>query len=88
MLLQGFPATGVTVFGSQLHTHGTGARVTTRHVRNGVELAEINRDDHYSTHFQVRLSAKVPRRNLTMKNRAGRKIIFPWSIHVWRTCQE
>ena len=53
MLLQGFPATGVTVFGSQLHTHGTGARVTTRHVRNGVELAELNRDNHYSTHFQV-----------------------------------
>ena len=32
--------------------------------------------------------AQVPRRNLTLKNRAGREIIFPWSRHVWRTCQK
>ena len=32
--------------------------------------------------------AQVPRRNLTLKNRDGQKIIFPWSRHVWRTCQK
>ncbi|GLV45599.1 Tyramine beta hydroxylase [Carabus blaptoides fortunei] len=46
------PKDGITVFGSQLHTHLTGVRVFTRHIRNGIELTEMNRDDHYSTHFQ------------------------------------
>lgn len=46
------PASGVVVFGSQLHTHLTGTQVLTRHVRDGRELPELNRDDHYSTHFQ------------------------------------
>lgn len=48
----GFPSQGINIFGSQLHTHGTGIRVETRHFRGGHELAEINRDNHYSTHFQ------------------------------------
>ncbi|KAF5286084.1 hypothetical protein FQA39_LY16430 [Lamprigera yunnana] len=43
---------GIIIFGSQLHTHLTGIRVKTRHIRNGHELPELNRDDHYSTHFQ------------------------------------
>ncbi|KAF5288049.1 hypothetical protein FQR65_LT12099 [Abscondita terminalis] len=46
------PPEGIIVFGSQLHTHLTGIRVKTRHFRNGHELSELNRDDHYSTHFQ------------------------------------
>jgi dopamine beta-monooxygenase len=37
---------------SQLHTHGTGVAVNTKHFKNGVELREVNRDDHYSAHFQ------------------------------------
>ncbi|KAK4873371.1 hypothetical protein RN001_015400 [Aquatica leii] len=46
------PPEGIIIFGSQLHTHLTGIRVITRHIRNGRELPELNRDDHYSTHFQ------------------------------------
>lgn len=46
------PDTGIHIVASQLHTHLTGRRVITRHIRNGVELPEINRDDHYSQHFQ------------------------------------
>ncbi|VDI65569.1 Hypothetical predicted protein [Mytilus galloprovincialis] len=30
----------------------TGKRVYTKHVRNGKELPELNRDNHYSPHFQ------------------------------------
>ncbi|XP_041979262.1 tyramine beta-hydroxylase isoform X2 [Aricia agestis] len=48
----GLPHTGITVFGSQLHTHLTGAAVWTRHVRAGTELPLLNKDMHYSTHFQ------------------------------------
>ena len=47
------------VFGSQLHTHLTGFRVVTQHFREGEELEELDRDNHYSTHFQeIRLLAK------------------------------
>lgn len=56
----GVPAGGVLVFGSQLHTHLTGVRVVTRHVRAGRELPELNRDDHYSTHFQEIRRLKRP----------------------------
>ncbi|XP_011307313.1 tyramine beta-hydroxylase [Fopius arisanus] len=48
----GLPQDGIKVFGSQLHTHLTGTRVKTRHIRNGRELSPLNYDDHYSTHFQ------------------------------------
>ncbi|KAL3283755.1 hypothetical protein HHI36_017925 [Cryptolaemus montrouzieri] len=46
------PLTGITIFGSQLHTHLTGVKVETRHFRNGQELPLLNYDNHYSTHFQ------------------------------------
>ena len=46
------PAYGITIFASQLHTHLTGVRVWTQHIRGGVELPEVNRDNHYSPHFQ------------------------------------
>ncbi|XP_033208226.1 tyramine beta-hydroxylase isoform X2 [Belonocnema kinseyi] len=48
----GLPPSGIRIFGSQLHTHLTGIKVTTRHVRNGEELPILNYDNHYSTHFQ------------------------------------
>ncbi|KAK6620702.1 hypothetical protein RUM43_010997 [Polyplax serrata] len=48
----GLPERGIVVFGSQLHTHLLGTQVYTKHIRNGVELAELNRDNKYSTHFQ------------------------------------
>ncbi|PVD22126.1 hypothetical protein C0Q70_17930 [Pomacea canaliculata] len=34
------------------HSHLTGRRMRTKHIRFGVELPEVNRDDHYSPHFQ------------------------------------
>ena len=46
------PTVGIHIFASQLHTHGTGIEVETRHFRDGQELPEVNRDPHYSTHFQ------------------------------------
>lgn len=46
------PPTGITVFGSQLHTHLRGVRILTRHLRGDRELTELNRDDFYSHHFQ------------------------------------
>lgn len=53
------PAGGIHVFAGQLHTHNYGVKVRTRHIRNGIELPEIARDDHYSTHFQeIRLYPK------------------------------
>ncbi|XP_026762021.2 tyramine beta-hydroxylase [Galleria mellonella] len=48
----GIPEHGIIVFGSQLHTHLTGIAVWTRHSRHGVELPLLNKDMHYSTHFQ------------------------------------
>ncbi|XP_068083155.1 tyramine beta-hydroxylase [Anabrus simplex] len=48
----GIPPDGIVIFGSQLHTHLTGTRVLTRHIRDGKELPMLNWDNHYSTHFQ------------------------------------
>ena len=50
--LQAVPPEGIMIFGSQLHTHLTGIRVSTRHIRDGRELPGLNQDTHYSTHFQ------------------------------------
>ncbi|XP_066295664.1 dopamine beta-hydroxylase-like [Branchiostoma lanceolatum] len=49
---KGLPAGGIQVFASQLHTHLAGTAVWTKHVRGGVELPELNRDNHYSTMFE------------------------------------
>nr|QQY02559.1 dopamine beta-hydroxylase [Cryptocotyle lingua] len=46
------PSQGITVFASQLHTHERGRKVVTYHLRNGRRLADLNRDEHYSPHFQ------------------------------------
>ncbi|CAH8636969.1 unnamed protein product [Heterobilharzia americana] len=43
---------GIFVFASQLHTHKTGIKVVTHHLRNGTRLSDLNRDDYYSPHFQ------------------------------------
>ncbi|XP_045209562.2 dopamine beta-hydroxylase-like [Mercenaria mercenaria] len=58
------PAEGIYIYASQLHTHLTGRSVYTKHVRNGVELPELNRDDHYSPHFQEIRRLPVPVRIL------------------------
>lgn len=49
---QALPKSGITVFGSQLHTHLRGLRVLTRHFRDDIELPALNRDDYYSHHYQ------------------------------------
>jgi len=73
---------GITIFASQLHTHLTGTRVVTRHLRpekshcskcakkddKYAELPYLNWDNHYSTHFQEIRKLKLPR------------IVYPVSI--------
>lgn len=55
------PKHGITVFGSQLHTHLRGVRVLTRHLRDDKELPELNRDDFYLNHFQeIRHLRRMP----------------------------
>ncbi|CAH3036714.1 unnamed protein product [Pocillopora meandrina] len=46
------PEKGIKVFAALLHTHLQGRATWTKHVRNGVELPEIARDDHYDFNFQ------------------------------------
>lgn len=47
-----FPPEGINIFASQLHAHLTGRKLFTSHYRNNVKIGEINRDDHYSPHWQ------------------------------------
>lgn len=46
------PGGGIRIFASALHTHLAGRAAYTKHVRNGVELPEIIRDDNYDFNFQ------------------------------------
>jgi len=43
---------GIYVFAGQMHTHLAGVASWTEHVRGGQLLGEIQRDSHYSPHFQ------------------------------------
>ena len=52
VIVQGLRPEGIMVFASQLHTHLSGFKVVTKHFRGGVELPELNRDDHYNSNFQ------------------------------------
>lgn len=42
----------IYIFAAQMHTHLTGVASWTEHVRGGRVLRELQRDDHYSPHFQ------------------------------------
>ncbi|XP_068925696.1 dopamine beta-hydroxylase [Petaurus breviceps papuanus] len=54
------PQSGIHIFASQLHTHLTGRKVITVIARNGNVTEIVNRDDHYSPHFQeIRMLKKV-----------------------------
>ncbi|KAI4547597.1 hypothetical protein MG293_004152 [Ovis ammon polii] len=54
------PPSGIHVFASQLHTHLTGRKVVTVLARDGRETEVVNRDSHYSPHFQeIRMLRKV-----------------------------
>lgn len=50
---------GIFIFAAQLHTHLTGTATWTEHIREGELVGELQRDDHYSPHFQeIRLLAE------------------------------
>ncbi|KAM6170122.1 dopamine beta-hydroxylase [Rhynchocyon petersi] len=54
------PPSGIHIFASQLHTHLTGRKVVTVLARGGREVEVVNRDNHYSPHFQeIRMLKKV-----------------------------
>ncbi|XP_065314626.1 dopamine beta-hydroxylase-like [Gordionus sp. m RMFG-2023] len=56
----GIPTSGITVFANQFHTHLLGKKIIARIIRNGVEIGELNRDNHYSPHAQeIRLLPKI-----------------------------
>ncbi|KAI6244018.1 hypothetical protein M3Y99_00070700 [Aphelenchoides fujianensis] len=48
-----FPKEGIKIFATQLHAHLTGRKLFTSHFRDGVKIGEINRDNHYSPHWQT-----------------------------------
>ncbi|XP_003795019.1 dopamine beta-hydroxylase [Otolemur garnettii] len=51
---------GIHIFASQLHTHLTGRKVVTVLARDGREREIVNRDNHYSPHFQeIRMLRKT-----------------------------
>uniref|UniRef100_A0A183BL25 Delta(24)-sterol reductase n=1 Tax=Globodera pallida TaxID=36090 RepID=A0A183BL25_GLOPA len=49
---QKLPNNGIFIFASQLHAHLTGRKLFTSVIRDGKKVAELNRDDHYSPHWQ------------------------------------
>ncbi|KAG9509733.1 Dopamine beta-hydroxylase, partial [Fragariocoptes setiger] len=46
------PQEGINIFAAQLHTHLTGVKSKTLQARAGRVVRELNRDDHFSPHFQ------------------------------------
>jgi len=46
------PTGGINVFATLLHTHLAGRKIWIRHLRNGRELPNIVRDEHYDFNFQ------------------------------------
>lgn len=52
LLFQSLPPDGITIVAANLHTHANGVGLVTRHVRGGVELPEVVRDNHFDPHHQ------------------------------------
>ncbi|CTQ87076.1 Tyramine beta-hydroxylase [Caenorhabditis elegans] len=46
------PEEGINIFASQLHAHLTGRKLFTSQYRSGVRIGDVNRDEHYSPHWQ------------------------------------
>ncbi|KAL1785947.1 dopamine beta-hydroxylase [Sigmodon hispidus] len=58
--MKALPSSGIRIFASQLHTHLTGRKVITVLARDGQEKKVVNRDNHYSPHFQeIRMLKKI-----------------------------
>uniref|UniRef100_A0AC35FG63 DOMON domain-containing protein n=1 Tax=Panagrolaimus sp. PS1159 TaxID=55785 RepID=A0AC35FG63_9BILA len=57
---QKLPEEGITIFGTQLHAHETGRKLWTSHFRNGVKIGEVNRDNHYTHHWQHIMALQKP----------------------------
>ncbi|XP_065846011.1 DBH-like monooxygenase protein 1 [Oscarella lobularis] len=49
---KGIPESGINVFGVFLHAHTAAIAVKLRHIRNGKELPNIGRNDHYDFDYQ------------------------------------
>lgn len=75
-----FPAEGINIFASQLHAHLTGRKLFTSHYRNNVKIGEINRDNHYSPHWQhiqkLKKHHKVLPVKYLLKSLKGEVLIF------------
>lgn len=55
----GLEGNGIYIFASQMHTHLAGIASWTEHIREGKLMNELQRDNHYSPHFQeIRLLPK------------------------------
>lgn len=55
----GLGRNGIYIFAAQMHTHLAGIASWTEHIRGGKLLNELQRDNHYSPHFQeIRLLPK------------------------------
>ncbi|EDO44959.1 predicted protein, partial [Nematostella vectensis] len=50
--LSSLPDKGINIFAGMEHTHLQGIKVWTRHVRDGKELPEIIREEHYDFNYQ------------------------------------
>ncbi|XP_062516164.1 DBH-like monooxygenase protein 1 homolog [Corticium candelabrum] len=48
----GLPQEGVNVFASFLHSHTAGRGMWVKHIRNGIKLPDIDRNDNYDFDFQ------------------------------------
>ncbi|CAP27443.1 Protein CBR-TBH-1 [Caenorhabditis briggsae] len=49
---QNLPEEGINIFASQMHAHLTGRKLWTSQYRDGVQIGDVNRDEHYSPHWQ------------------------------------
>uniref|UniRef100_A0A8R1DW19 Tyramine beta-hydroxylase n=1 Tax=Caenorhabditis japonica TaxID=281687 RepID=A0A8R1DW19_CAEJA len=49
---ENLPEEGINIFASQLHAHLTGRKLWTTQYRAGVSIGDVNRDEHYSPHWQ------------------------------------
>lgn len=59
---QTLPPEGVTVTHATLHAHLTARKIMLRHIRDGVELPPIAKDDHYDFNYQQSRIVSPPRK--------------------------